>query len=250
MNISKIYIGTSGWSYQDWVGPFYPEDLQNKDFLSYYNHYFSTVEINCSFYYLPNEKTILHWAEKVPEGFIFSVKANRYLTHMKKLKNSLEALDRFMNAVLSLAVHLGPILFQLPPRWKSNPQRLESFLKNLPTGNRYVFEFRDPSWWNETVYHLLKINRISFCIFDLERVLSPIVLTTDFVYIRLHGPNDAYRGLYSDEALQNWAKKIEEWRNQNKTIYCYFDNDQLGFSVRNALKLKKILNDIFKNEPI
>lgn len=241
MNSAKVNIGTSGWYYQEWVGPFYPKEIKMGDLLNYYTRFFSTVEINLSFYRLPDRETFCHWANEVPEGFIFSVKANRYITHLKKLKDSFDPLNRFLEVVFFLKDHLGPILFQLPPRWKCNPERLEAFLQILPAGNHYVFEFRDPSWWNEAVYHLLKIYRVSFCIFDLSTVLSPIVSTSELIYIRLHGPNHAYCGQYSQETLMKWAKKIKEWSDQNKTIYCYFDNDQSGFAIKNALGLKEIL---------
>ncbi len=239
----SINIGTSGWHYQHWIGPFYPEDLEKSKMLDYYIQYFSTVEINNSFYRLPEEKTFKNWVDKISGGFIFSVKASRYITHMKKLKNTLEALNRFMSGIKPLENHLGPILFQLPPRWKCNIERLESFLEILPSERRYVFEFRDPSWWNDTVYVLLKSRQAAFCIFDLGGVLSPVIATTDFIYIRLHGPDDAYQGSYSEKALREWAGKIKQWNQQQKTIFCYFDNDQAGFAAKNAFRLKQILKE-------
>jgi len=242
MDLPKLYIGTSGWHYTHWIGPFYPEDLEKKEMLDYYIQYFSTAEINHSFYRLPDGKTFQKWADHVPTDFIFSVKTSRYITHMKKLRNASEALNRFMKGIKPLSTHLGPVLFQLPPRWKCNTERLESFLEILPPERQYVFEFRDPSWWNDSVYDLLKLNRTAFCIFDLAGVLSPVISTTDFIYIRLHGPNDAYHGSYSEESLKNWAEKIEQWYKQQKAVYCYFDNDQAGFAIKNALRLKKMLN--------
>jgi len=244
MNKNKTrnaYIGTSGWHYKHWIGPFYPAELPKKDLLKYYVQFFSTTEINNSFYKLPSQNTFQNWAEQVPENFTFSVKANRYITHMKKLKNSKEALNRFMEGIKPIGNHIGPILFQLPPRWRCNPQRLSLFLEGLPPENQYVFEFRDSSWWNEAVYDLLKDYGAAFCIFELAGLLSPMISTTDFIYIRLHGPNDAYQSLYSEEVLQEWADKIAKWIQQQKTVYCYFDNDQEGFAIKNALRLKKII---------
>jgi uncharacterized protein YecE (DUF72 family) len=242
--LQKVHIGTSGWHYKHWIGPFYPENLPKKDMLKYYIKHFSTTEINNSFYKLPEQTTFQNWTEQVPENFIFSVKASRYITHMKKLNNVSEALSRFMQGIKPLENNLGPILFQLPPHWKCNIERLKFFLELLPSGKQYTFEFRNLRWWNDTVYDLLKDSNAAFCIFDLAGVLSPIISTADFIYIRLHGPNDAYQGLYSEEALQKWADKIAKWIQQQKTVYCYFDNDQEGFAVKNALRLKQILNKL------
>lgn len=248
MSQHKINIGTSGWHYVHWIGPFYPEELSKKDMLKYYVQFFSTAEINNSFYKLPAQNTFQNWAETVPEEFTFSVKANRYITHMKKLKNADDALNNFFDGIKPLKSKLGVILFQLPPHWKCNIERLKSFLELLPSGKQYTFEFRNSSWWNDTVYDLLKANNAAFCIFDLAGVFSPIISTTDFIYIRLHGPNDAYQGLYSEEALQEWAERIEGWINKGKEVFCYFDNDQAGFAVKNALRLKQILKDYLKNK--
>ena len=242
MDLPKIYIGTSGWHYSHWIGPFYPENMGKKEMLDYYIQYFSTVEINHSFYRLPDGKIFQKWADHVPTDFIFSIKTSRYITHMKKLGNASEALNRFMKGIKPLSIHLGPILFQLPPRWRCNIERLESFLEILSPKRHYVFEFRDPSWWNDSVYDLLKLKRTAFCIFDLAGVLSPVISTTDFIYIRLHGPNDAYHGSYSAESLKKWAERIEQWNKQQKAVYCYFDNDQAGFAIKNALRLKKMFS--------
>lgn len=243
MHLPKISIGTSGWHYKHWIGPFYPKKLPTKDMLKYYSKFFSTTEINNSFYKLPDQTVFQNWVEQVPENFTFSVKASRYITHMKKLKDTSEALSLFMNGIKPLKRNQGPILFQLPPHWKCNIERLKSFLELLPSGKHYTFEFRNSSWWNDTVYDLLKGSNAAFCIFELAGVMSPIISTADFVYIRLHGPNDAYRGFYSEEALSKWAEKIKQWENKGKTIYIYFDNDESAFAVKNALRLKKILTN-------
>jgi uncharacterized protein YecE (DUF72 family) len=248
MDLPKLYIGTSGWHYQHWIGPFYPKNLEKKERLNYYSQYFSTVEINHSFYKLPDQGTFQNWVEQVPGNFTFSVKASRYITHMKKLKDTSEALSRFMNGIKPLKRNQGPILFQLPPHWKCNIERLESFLEILPFEGQYVFEFRDSSWWNNETYKLLKQNKAAFCIFDLAGVLSPIISTTNFVYIRLHGPNDAYKGSYSEEALNKWAERIQKWITKDKMVFCYFDNDQNAFASKNALQLEQILQSYPKNK--
>ena len=160
----NIHIGTSGWHYDHWSGPFYPEDLSKDEFLSYYSKVFHTVEINNSFYHLPSEETFTKWRDTVPDGFIFSVKASRYITHMKKLKDPQEPVTNFMKRVDVLEDKLGPILFQLPPRWKVNPERLINFLKALPAGFRYTFEFRDSSWFDQRVMDALTDQGAAFCI--------------------------------------------------------------------------------------
>jgi len=156
INLQKIHIGTSGWHYEHWIGTFYPEKLPKKDMLKYYVQFFSTTEINNSFYKLPSQKTFQNWTEQVPVNFIFTVKASRYITHMKKLKDTSEALNRFMYGITPLAKNLGIILFQLPPHWKCNFQRLKQFLDILPPEKKYAFEFRDSDWWNDEIYNLLE----------------------------------------------------------------------------------------------
>jgi len=240
----NLYIGTSGWHYKHWIGSFYPEELPKKNMLKYYVQFFSSVEINNSFYKLPDQTTFQNWSEQAPVNFIFSVKASRYITHMKKLKNVSSSLNLFLEAIKPLKNHLGPILFQLPPKWKCNIERLNSFLKILPSEKKYAFEFRDSSWWNDDVYRLLANRKTAFCIFELAAILSPIILTADYVYIRLHGPDNAYQGLYSEKTLIKWAEKIKSWNNKGKEVFCYFDNDQSGFAVKNALQLKKIITNI------
>ncbi len=242
MNKSSINIGTSGWYYSHWIDIFYPKNITKKDMLSYYSNFFSTVEVNNTFYRLPDENTLRNWTLMVPEDFIFSVKASLYITHRKKLTNTSALLLLFLSGIKSLKHYQGPILFQLPPYWKCNLERLKAFLETLPTDNQYVFEFRESSWWNESVYDLLKYYGIAFCIFHLAGVFSPEIITADFTYLRLHGPSDPYQGLYSEDFLQKWAGKIKKWNKEEKTVYCYFDNDQAGFAVKNALRLKQILS--------
>ncbi|MDH5570802.1 MAG: DUF72 domain-containing protein [Gammaproteobacteria bacterium] len=236
-----IYIGTSGWSYEHWKGCFYPHTLPARDFLGYYQQLFNCVEINNTFYRLPDEHSFLHWYESVPDNFVFSVKASRFISHMKKLKDPAETVPPFMQQVKLLANKLGPILFQLPPRWRCNPQRLEAFLRSLPAADHYVFEFRDSSWFTQQTYTLLKHYNAAFCIYDLASHLSPLEVTADFVYIRLHGPGEAYCGSYTAKALRDWAKKIMDWHEKGIQVYCFFDNDQAGYAVKNALQLKMMV---------
>ncbi len=235
-----VYIGTSGWHYKHWVGPFYPPKTPAKAYLDIYRERFSTVEINNSFYHLPKPETLRDWAARTPGDFVFAVKASRYITHVKKLKNPDRGIKKFLGVVRSLGPKLGPILFQLPPGWRCNTERLAAFLDALPSGHRYTFEFRNPDWHNAEVYDLLKRHNAAFCIFDLKRILSPKEVTADFVYIRLHGPGDAYQGSYGQSALAGWAGAFKAWQRQGKDTYCYFDNDQDGYAGLNAVQLKKM----------
>ena len=240
--VRQVHIGTSGWSYDHWTGPFYPEHISRDKHLDYYSGRFHTVEINNSFYNLPQKKTLQRWRDIVGDDFLFSVKASRYITHMKKLKEPEESTDKFFSRIDELKPRLGPILFQLPPRWKINLQRLESFLSVLSEDYRYTFEFRQTSWFDERVYELLSRHNCAFCIYELDRRLSPIKVTADFVYIRLHGPEGAYQGQYSRGVLQNWAKRFDRWQKEGKEIFCYFDNDQSGFAAQDALKLQQMVS--------
>ena len=180
----KIHIGTSGWHYLHWKGKFYPTNIKEGEQFDFYKKYFSTVEINNSFYRLPLAKTFSSWKSTSPPNFIFSVKASRFFTHMKKLNLGKIEMRPFFSRVNKLEHKLGPILFQLPPRWKVNTERLENFVSKLPTSHRYVFEFREHSWYNEEVYAILRKYNIAFCIYELEGHISPSEVTADFVYVR------------------------------------------------------------------
>jgi uncharacterized protein YecE (DUF72 family) len=237
-----IHIGTSGWHYKHWKGQFYPPGLQPKDYLNHYLGFFRTVEINNSFYRLPAYETFAAWRESVPEGFVFAVKASRYITHMKKLKDPQQSLGTFMQQVVALEEKLGPILFQLPPRWHCDPTRLRQFLEALPGGLLYTFEFRDHTWYNEAVYDLLRQHQAAFCLYDLEQHQSPVVVTAAFVYIRLHGPEGKYNGSYSDEYLETWAAAARSWEQEGRSVYIYFDNDIGGHAVVDAQRLQSLVS--------
>jgi uncharacterized protein YecE (DUF72 family) len=238
---ASTYIGTSGWHYDHWVGTFYPRDLPDEAFLEYYAGYFESTEINNSFYRLPEKKTLIRWRYAVPEGFVFSVKASRYLTHMKKLKDPREPVERLFDRVSVLGTGLGPILFQLPPRWRSNPERLEGLLEILPENHRYAFEFRDPSWFDGEVYGLLAQHEAAFCVYDLGGMTSPMEVTADFAYVRLHGPDGPYRGRYGDRRLDRWASAFSAWLKEGLDVYCYFDNDEAGYATQDALRLQQMM---------
>lgn len=237
-----IRVGTSGWNYDHWKGPFYPDDLSQDEWLSYYAERFSSVEINNSFYSLPDTSTMERWRD-TPEGdFTFAIKASRYLTHMKKLREAPESLERFLARADVLGERLGPVLFQLPPRWNVNPHRLRSFTGRLESSRRYVFEFRDTSWFADEIYEALGESNCAFCIYQLDEVDSPIEVTADFVYVRLHGPNGPYEGSYEEEALKTWAERLRNWESEGLDAYCYFDNDQNGYAAANARDLVNLVS--------
>lgn len=242
MAAGRLFIGTSGWNYDHWKGTFYPESEKKKAWFEYYRSRFSTVEINNTFYNLPAKDTFNHWYESAGKNFIFSIKASRYITHMKKLKDPEQATGKFFNAAGGLKEKLGPILFQLPPKWNRNTERLDSFLRLLPAEYKYTFEFRDPSWFHDDIYKLLSSHNAAFCMYHLEGNQSPREVTADFVYIRLHGPKGAYEGKYTTRELSGWAGAISAWRQQGRDVYCYFDNDQRGYAPQNALELQSMLS--------
>jgi uncharacterized protein YecE (DUF72 family) len=184
----------------------------------------------------------LEWRKTVPPGFIFSVKGSRYITHMKKLKDPKKSVSAFMKRVEILGDKLGPILFQLPPRWKFNPDRLKNFLEILPEKFRYAFEFRDTSWFEEETLRILEQHGTAFCIYEFTGTLSPKHVTADFIYIRLHGPKEkAYKGQYETHVLSGWAGAFAAWTRQKKEIFCYFDNDEGGYAAQDALRLQSMI---------
>lgn len=237
----KLHIGTSGWHYKHWRGNFYPEKLKNGDFLDFYAERFAAVEINNTFYRLPEKRTLAAFHRDTPAGFLFAVKASRYITHMKKLKEGREHAGKFLARLEPLAGKTGPILFQLPPGWHCNVERLDEFISDLPGGYRYVFEFRDESWFSDPVYKLLREANAAFCIYELAGRVTPKEITADFVYIRLHGPGAAYEGDYRTRELSGWAGAISTWRDQGLDVYVFFDNDQHGYAPKNGLELKEML---------
>lgn len=208
--------------------------------LGFYSQRFQSVEVNNTFYHLIPHAVVLEWRKATPADFCFAVKGSRFLTHMKKLRDPEIGLERFFERVEVLGRKLGPILFQLPPRLLIDPERLEYFLQALPRTHRYAFEFRDPSWNAPIIYDQLRKYKAAYCIFDLAGFQSPLEVTTDFTYIRLHGPGAKYQGSYDDRALRSWAARIRRWN--LKDSYIYFDNDQSAYAPRNAARLKEILH--------
>jgi uncharacterized protein YecE (DUF72 family) len=185
--------------------------------------------------------TFRAWRQATPKDFRFAVKASRFITHNKKLKDAEDSLGRFLPRAEALGTKLGPVLFQLPPRWKPNLQRLQDFLSLLPRGHRYAFEFREVSWNSAAVYELLRSHNAAFCIYELGGYQSPIEVTADWAYVRLHGPEGRYQGRYRVGVLRRWAARIVEWSAQLKAVYVYFDNDEFANAPTNALQLKRLV---------
>jgi len=238
----RCFIGTSGWSYRHWRGPFYPKAMaKGADQLGWYVERFDTVEVNGTFYRLIETDTFRRWREATPEGFVFACKGSRYLTHMKRLKDADQGVGRFFERVEALEDKLGPIVFQLPGRFKPDRERLRTFLKALPKGHRYAFEFRDPRWFEPEILELLRRHDVALCLYEFAGEQAPLEITAGFVYIRLHGPDGAYQGSYGDKALRTWAKRIDAWSRNGLDVYCYFDNDDRGFAPKNALRLQEVL---------
>ena len=239
---TDIRIGTSGYHYKHWVGKFYPPKTPPSKMLEYYVRHFDTLELNNSFYRLPTIEAFESWRDATPANFIFAVKASRYITHNKKLKDPQNALDNILPRAEHLGNKLGPMLFQLPPKWKVNLERLEGLLEILPRRHRHAFEFRELSWITPQVNRLLMRHNAAFCIYELAGYQSPFDITADFAYVRLHGPGAGkYQGCYSKAQLREWARRIEQWSAKLKAVYIYFDNDEAGYAAQNALELKQMV---------
>jgi uncharacterized protein YecE (DUF72 family) len=240
--MTDIRIGTSGWHYKHWIGRYYPEDIKPAAMLDWYLRDFDTVELNNTFYQLPKETSFDSWRESVPSDFLFAVKGSRFITHMIKLKDPGRGIWNFIPRAQRLRKKLGPILWQLPPGWNVNVERLEEFLEQLPKGIRYAFELRNESWMTDAILEVLKKYDAAFCIYELAGYQSPLEITASWSYVRLHGPTvHKYQGSYSDKQLEQWARRIDDWKKKLKAVYVYFDNDDSAFAVDNALTLKKLV---------
>ena len=236
-----ILIGTSGWHYDDWAGRFYPADLPKSKWLRYYAEHFDTVEINNTFYRQPKPETFAGWHEQAPKNFLYTIKANRYITHVKRLKDPENSLDKFLKGVLLLKSNLGSVLYQLPPNMHKNLDRLRFFMKFLPEKLISVFEFRHESWFSEDTYELLREFNAPFCIHDMTGMEIPRIITSDVVYIRFHGPTGKYAGNYPESELRDWAGWIKNNLKGKRAVFAYFNNDIEGHAVSNAKMLREQL---------
>ena len=240
--MAELSIGTSGFQYDHWRGPLYPPGLPRDAWLTHYAARFSSVELDSTFYGLPERDSVVRWREQVPEGFVFAVKLSRYATHMKHLRHPRGWLERFLDAVDPLGPALGPILVQLPPRWHRDVPRLAGFLEVAPHGRRFAIEVRDPDWLHASVYDVLAAHDAALCVHDLIED-HPRIVTASWVYLRFHGPHAGrpYTGSYSSHALSGAARRIRRHLGEGRDVYAYFNNDSQAHAVRNATDLRRYL---------
>ncbi len=239
MPASEVRVGTSGWNYSHWREVFYPKNMKQPDWLSFYSGNFNTVEINATFYRLPKPEYVDNWAAAVPEDFIFSVKGSRYLTHIKRLGDTGEPLDRFFDLIARLGSKAGPVLWQLPPQLKRSDDRLAAFAGALPGGWRNVFEFRHPSWFCPEVYGILERAGAALCIGDHPDWPQDITLTAGWTYLRFHFGED--EGRYTEGQLQLWAERIGKFASEGADVFIYFNNDWNAHAIVNARDLLGML---------
>jgi uncharacterized protein YecE (DUF72 family) len=243
--MAMIRIGCSGWQYQHWRGEFYPTELPQSRWFAHYALSFDTVEINNSFYRLPEVGTFAKWRDQAPRRFLYAVKASRFLTHMKKLKNPEEPIARFFDRVKHLGSHLAPVLYQLPPRWPVDLPRFEHFLAALPRGFRHTVEFRETSWYDERVYELLRRYKVAMCLHDMEGSTSERMVVGPFVYVRFHHGTKKYGGRYSDARLDDWSGWLSEHAGEGLDVFAYFNNDAGGHAPRDAVRLRQRMQRLF-----
>jgi uncharacterized protein YecE (DUF72 family) len=240
--MARALIGTSGWHYDSWRGPFFPEGLPVKAQLQYYASQFHSAELNGVFYRTPTREAVKSWKDQTGSAFVFTWKASKFITHWKRLSaKSASSLELLEDRLSLLGDTAGPVLFQLPPNFRADEERLASFLKMLSTKRRYSFEFRHPSWYATPILRLLAKKNISLCISDHHDAPAPWKRTADFVYVRGHGPSGRYKGHYSTAALEGWAKRINSWKAQGCDIFAFFDNDQKSAAPADALRLRQML---------
>jgi uncharacterized protein YecE (DUF72 family) len=236
---AEVRIGTSGWEYRHWRGDFYPTAISRDRWLEFYASRFDTVELNNTFYRLPAAAAFGAWGHRVPASFRFAVKASRYLTHLKRLKDPEEPIERFWTRVRRLGRRLGPVLYQLPPRWRPNHERLSRFLEAIPEASQ-AMEFRDRRWYTDRTFALLTNAGVGLCLHDMAGSAtgrrSPV---GPFVYLRFHG--EAYGGRYSSQRLSAWARRIVDWSDGGLPVWVYFNNDLGGHAPRDAERLREMV---------
>jgi len=245
--LAQYCIGTSGWHYDDWRDRFYPEKLPRAKWLEFYAGHFPTVELNNSFYRLPSENAFKNWYDSTPASFTFAVKVSRFITHIKRLRDTGDAVENFMERARLLGEKLGPLLYQLPPGLHRNDETLASFLSGLPREFRHVIEFRHQSWLVEEVFAIMRQHNAGLCVFDMPSATCPLLATAGFAYIRFHGSDSLYSSCYSDEELAGWAKSIAGLAANLDTVYIYFNNDVQGFALRNAVTIRDYLEKVRQN---
>jgi uncharacterized protein YecE (DUF72 family) len=240
--VRAVRIGCSGWNYAHWRERVYPKGCPASRWLEYYATLFDTVEVNTTFYRLPKREAVARWVEQTPPDFLLTVKMSRYVTHLKRLTDVAGGLARFYERIepLTRSPKLGPVLWQLPPNFKRDDDRLATALDALPPG-RHCFEFREPSWYVEDVFELLRAHDAALVIPDSPKYpFRTLELTSDWTFVRFHHGSRGRRGNYSLSELEEWARRIEAWRHE-VDVYAYFNNDWEGFAVANGLRLRELL---------
>lgn len=243
--MKKLFVGTSGFSYHQWIGHFYPHDLPASKQLEFYAEHFKTVEINNSFYHLPKQTTYDGWAKRTRDDFQFAIKGSRYITQFLQLKNTSEAVQKFFEPASALGKKLGVVLWQLPPSLKGDVIRLNLFIEELKNNKigkkvRHAFEFRNTTWFDEEVYNVMRKHNCGFVIAHSNRWPSAEAITADFIYLRFHGAPDLFASNYSDKSLKEWATKAKQW-SRGRDVFAYFNNDALSFALPNAIRLRELL---------
>jgi uncharacterized protein YecE (DUF72 family) len=239
--VPRLRVGTSGWEYRHWRGRFYPSDLAKDRWLEYYAEHFDTVELNNSFYRLPDGETFAAWRRRLPAGFAMAAKASRYLTHLKRLREPAEPLERFWSRARRLGEHLGPVLYQLPPRWHRNTERLAAFLEAVPQRQPQAIEFRDPSWYHPETLALLRTAGVGMCLHDMTGSAYDGPPVGPLAYLRFHGSSGHYQGSYPSQRLVAVADRLAEWAQDGRACWVYFNNDAQAHAVRDAMRLHDYL---------
>ncbi|HEX8192969.1 MAG TPA: DUF72 domain-containing protein [Allosphingosinicella sp.] len=242
----EIRIGCSGWIYRHWRELFYPAKLAQRLWFDHYAATFDTVELNTSFYHLPKPDTFAKWRDQAAPGFRYAVKAPRFITHMKKLKNCAEPVEEFLARARNLGGAIGPILYQLPPRWACNTARLEEFAALLPGDLTHVFEFREKSWMTREVLALLDARGISFCAHDMPGLTTERWASGPVAYVRFHGGEGKYWGRYSDQGLLAWTDWLVEQAQGGRDVWCYFNNDIDAHAIHDALTLRSMVGQALR----
>jgi uncharacterized protein YecE (DUF72 family) len=240
MGDTSARIGCSGWQYKHWRENFYPTQLPQSRWFDYYATQFDTVEINNTFYRLPEKTTFAAWEKRAPRGFLYAVKASRYLTHMKKLKDPAEPLHRLFARAQPLGRTFGPVLYQLPPNWQVDLPRFTEFLRRLPRRRQHAIEFRDPTWYCAEVYALLTRFGVALCLHDMAGSATGRMAIGPFVYVRFHGPQK-YNGRYDDRVPEEWGSWIAAQMRDGRPAFAYFNNDIGGHAPRDAIRLRNAI---------
>lgn len=240
-----VFVGTSGWQYRDWRGAFYPEELRQQRWLEHYAARFRTVEVNNTFYRLPDPETFAAWARRVPDDFVMALKLSRYLTHVKRLRDPEEPVRRFLDHAAPLGARTGPLLLQLPPRFKADLSRLEDALDRFPRHLRLAVEFRDESWFTDQVASALAERDVALCLADRKsEVLGRLWRTAGWGYVRFHEGVGSPRPCYGVDGLERWAERLSEHWRADEDVYAFFNNDPRGCAVRDAARFAACVAEV------